>query len=554
MLIHLSVDNFAIASHLEMEFNGGMSVITGETGAGKSIMLDALGLALGDRADANVVRAGTERSDIHATFDISAIPEALQWLKQRDLYDGEECLLRRVVTKEGRSRGYINGRPATLQDLKTLGNLLIDIHSQHAHQSLLKKEQQRRLLDEFAGLSKLCNDVKQIANDYQRISQRVDTLQTNRNEQTARAQLLGYQVEELDNLAITEEELQALEQEQKQRANGEQVLESSQHALALCKEGELNVVSILHQALKSLADIPSKTQQLEEAEQLLSSALIQTEEASSEIEHHIDSFEIDPERLQAVEYRLNQVYEVARKHRITPEQLPRLHRELSAELQAIAGSDEELEQLQQQIAEQEQHYQQQADKLSKKRKSAANKLQKQVDKQLNELSMANCQFKVFLEPRTEAKPHSHGNEDIQFLVSTNPGQEPQPLAKTASGGELSRISLAIQVVTAQTSAIPTMVFDEVDVGIGGAIAEVVGNLLQKLGEKGQVLCVTHQPQVASKGHTHLFVSKNSSKKAVSTTLNILSDQEKIEEIARMLGGIAITDQSRAHAKEMLAVH
>ena len=554
MLIHLSVDNFAIASHLEMEFAGGMSVITGETGAGKSIMLDALGLALGDRADANVVRAGTERSDIHATFDISGIPEALQWLKQRDLYDGEECLLRRIVTKEGRSRGYINGRPATLQDLKTLGNLLIDIHSQHAHQSLLKKEQQRRLLDEFAGLSKLCCDVKQTAQDYQHIAQRFDTLQTNRNEQTARAQLLGYQVEELDSLDITEEELSALEQEQKQRANGEQVLEASQHALALCKEGEINVVNILHQALKSLAEIPSKSKQLEEAEQLLNSALIQTEEASSEIEHHIDSFDIDPERLQTVEYRLNQVYEIARKHRIKPQQLPSLHQELAGELQAIAGSDEELEQLQKQLTEQNEQYQLLAEKLSKKRKAAATKLQKQVDKQLAELSMANCQFKISLEQRDQSKPHPQGREDIQFLVSTNPGQEPQPLSKTASGGELSRISLAIQVVTAQTSAIPTMVFDEVDVGIGGAIAEVVGNLLQKLGDKGQVLCVTHQPQVASKGRTHLFVSKHSTKKTVSTTLQILEGQQKVEEIARMLGGIAITDQSRAHAKEMLAIH
>ena len=554
MLIYLSVDNFAIASHLEMEFNSGMSVITGETGAGKSIMLDALGLALGDRADANVVRLGTERSDIHATFDISNIPEARQWLKQRDLLDGQECLLRRVITKEGRSRGYINGRPATLQDLKNLGNLLIDIHSQHAHQSLLKKEQQRRLLDEFAGLGKLCDEVKQAAHDYQQVSQRFDTLQTNRNEQTARAQLLGYQVEELDSLSITEQELTDLEQEQKQRANGEQVLEASQHALALCKEGELNVVNILHQALKSLGEIPSKSQQLLEAEQLLSSALIQTEEASSEIEHHIDSFEIDPERLQTIEYRLNQIYEIARKHRIKPQQLPNLHRALSEELQTIAGSDEELELLQQQIVAFGEHYQLQAEKLSKKRKAAATKLQKQVDKQLVELSMANCQFRIALETRDGNKPHLQGGEDIQFLVSTNPGQEPQPLAKTASGGELSRISLAIQVVTAQTSAIPTMVFDEVDVGIGGAIAEVVGNLLQKLGEKGQVLCVTHQPQVASKGHTHLFVSKQSTKKTVSTALQVLDDQEKIEEIARMLGGISITDQSRAHAKEMLAVH
>ncbi|ARN73290.1 DNA repair protein RecN [Oceanicoccus sagamiensis] len=552
MLVDLSVNNFAIAAELEMEFNRGMTVITGETGAGKSIMLDALGLALGDRADAGVVRSGTERADIHALFDISAIKDAKQWLQEHDLLDGSDCLLRRVITKEGRSRGYINGRPVTLQDLKSLGEMLIDIHSQHAHQSLLKKDQQRRLLDEFAGLGDNTTKLKAIAKQFQQAQQRLTTLESNRSEQSARAQLLGYQVDELDKLELIDGELENLEQEQKQLANGEQIQQACQHTIALCSEGELNVVSILNQALRSLGEIPVKSQSLDEASQLLSSALIQAEEANSELQHHLDSFELDPERLHAVENRLSTIYDIARKHHIQPAQLPELHQGLQAELTSIAGSDEEIEQLQQQLTETEQQYQALATKISKKRKTAAKKLQKQVEAQLEQLAMANCSFSIDLAPRADNSPHANGNEDIAFLVSTNPGQQPAALSKIASGGELSRISLAIQVITAKTSAIPTLVFDEVDVGIGGAVAEVVGNLLQELGERGQVLCVTHQPQVASKGHQHLYASKTASKKSVSTQLEELSDKKKIEEIARMLGGIAITDQSLAHAKEMLS--
>ncbi len=551
MLVHLSVNNVAIASELEIEFHRGMTVITGETGAGKSIMLDALGLVLGDRADPQIVRAGSNRADIHASFDISTIRDAQQWLQERELFEGSECLLRRVITKEGRSRGYINGRPATLQDLKSLGNMLIDIHNQHAHQSLLNRDYQRRLLDEFAGLDTEVLTLKETARQHHRVAQRFDTLQTNRNELSARAQLLGYQVEELDNLALQEGELEQLEQEQKQLANGEAILQSCQHAIALCSEGELNVTSILNQALKSLAPIADNNPALAEAQQLLNSALIQTEEANRELQQHIDNFELDPERLQLIENRLSAIYDIARKHHIKTEQLPALHQQLQQELNGISGSDGEIEQLRAELTTLEQQYNERAGKISKKRKAAAKKLQKQVEQQLQELAMSNCRFSVNLAPREQQDLHQYGQESIEFLISTNPGQAPQPLARIASGGELSRISLAIQVVTAQTSAIPTLVFDEVDVGIGGAIAEVVGNLLQQLGSRGQVLCVTHQAQVASKGNQHLFISKTATKNSVSTRLEQLEDKQKVEEIARMLGGIAITDLSRDHAREML---
>mgnify|MGYP000305886685 CR=1 FL=1 len=552
MLAHLSVNNFTIASNLDMEFNRGMTVITGETGAGKSILLDALGLALGDRADPAMIRTGEERADIHASFDISKLEKARQWLIEHDLFDNDECMLRRMITREGRSRAYINGRPATLQQLKTLGEMLIDIHSQHAHQSLLKKDQQRLLLDEFAGLTDVTQQLRVIALGYQKAQHRLNTLSNNRSEQNAKAQLLGYQVEELDNLELLEGELSTLEKEQKQLANGETILQATQHSIALCKDGELNVTSILIQAIRSLADLNEKNSALEEAEQLLSSALIQVEEASGELENQLDNLELNPERLLWVENRLSAIYDTARKHKIAPEQLPDLRRDLQQQLDNINGSDSEIEELQQQLSAFGESYKKGAQKLSKKRKQAATKLQGLVGKQLQDLAMANCSLTIALIPREGEQPHPQGNEEISFLVSTNPGQSPQALSKIASGGELSRISLAIQVITAKTSAIPTLVFDEVDVGIGGAVAEVVGNLLQELGKRGQVVCVTHQAQVASKGDQHVYVSKIASKNSVSTQLNQLDDNDKIEEIARMLGGISITAQSRAHAKEMLS--
>jgi DNA repair protein RecN (Recombination protein N) len=552
MLIHLSVDNYAIAEHIEAEFDSGMTVLTGETGAGKSILLDALGLALGDRADAAVVRSGAERAEIHAAFDIRAIAAAQAWLRERDLQAGDDCLLRRVITSEGRSRGYINGQPATLQDLKSIGGLLIDIYSQHAHQSLLQRAQQRALLDAYAGTEPLADKVREVAHRFQRNAEHLDALSNARDEQTARAQLLSYQVDELDKLALATGELEALEDERRALANGEQILRNSQHALALCREGEINVVNILNQALKSLGELGATQPALVNAEQMLNSALIQVEEASAELQHHLDRFELDPARLAQLESRLDAIYDVARKHRIQAPQLVDLHQELRAELESVVGGAGQVEQLRAELQVLHEEYRKLAADLSRRRQQAALKLQKQVEKQLQALAMGGCRFSISLSAREGDAPHVHGGEDVEFLISTNPGSPPQALNRIASGGELSRISLAIQVVTAQTTAIPTLVFDEVDVGIGGATAEVVGNLLRELGSRGQVLCVTHQPQVASKGHHHFNVEKVIEKKLVRTQLRRLVDGEKIEEIARMLGGITVTEQSRSHAREMLS--
>ena len=547
MLTHISISDYTIVSKLEREFACGMTVITGETGAGKSIMLDALGLCLGDRADPKAVRHGCERAQIVASFDTSNIPQANAWLRERDLHTGDECLLRRVITAEGRSRAYINGSATTLQDCAELGALLIDIHSQHAHQSLLRKPVQRELLGAFAGHQALARKVEQTASDWLRTRRELELLTGTREEHTARAQLLAYQVEELDDLDLRDEELAALEQEQKQLANAEDILHSAHQALDLCESQE----SGTRQALQFISDDTHGEQATGNARSLLDSAAIQLSEARGEIQHYIDSVEIDPERLKLVQRRLETIYDVARKHRVLPEEIAALHSRLQEELQGLADGGQRIAELQADMDTLATAYRGDAGKLTKQRRSAARKLVKQASKVLASLAMEQCLLEISLSERDCKDPHPHGGEDVEFLISTNPGAPTQPLGKIASGGELSRISLAIQVVTASTSTVPSMVFDEVDVGIGGAVAEVVGKLLRTLAEQAQVLCVTHLPQVAAQGQQHLLVSKSSDKKSVETSLQQLLDEAKVQEIARMLGGVKITEQTLAHAREML---
>jgi len=548
MLSHISISNYTIVSGLEMEFSPNMTVITGETGAGKSIMLDALGLCLGDRADPKTVRQGSSRADIAATFDISDIPAASAWLKSRDLDDDGECILRRVITAEGRSRAYINGHSSTLQDCAALGALLIDIHSQHAHQSLLRRAVQRQLLDAYAGHQKLAASVEQAASDWLRAQRELTLLAGNQDEHTARAQLLAYQVEELDDLGLQPGELEALEQEQRQLENAEQILSSAHAALELCEQQE----SGTRQALKLLASDTHSGPVAEGARELLDSAAIALGEARSEVQRHIDAVEINPQRLEEVQRRLDAIYAVARKHRVMPEQVSATHQRLQEELDGLAGSSERVAELQAEMDTLQEQYRSAAAQLGKQRQKAGKKLVAAAHKILGTLSMAQCRLEVALEPRDNPAPHPHGCEDVVFLISTNPGAAPQPLGKIASGGELSRVSLAIQVVTASAGTVPSMVFDEVDVGIGGAVAEVVGKLLRDLAARAQVLCVTHLPQVAAQGHQHLQVSKTADKKTVETSLRALDEEGKVAEIARMLGGVKITEQTLAHAREMLA--
>lgn len=553
MLVHLSVHNYAIVEHLDLELQGGMSVITGETGAGKSIMLDALGLALGDRADSGVVRPGADKADILASFDLTDIPEARSWLNERDLDTDGPCILRRVITSEGRSRAYINGSPCPQGDLKALGELLIDIHSQHEHQSLLKPDTHRRLLDEYAGASDLARQVQLAAQRWKQTRSELERLSSNSDEQRARHQLLSYQLEELENLSLGDNELEQLEQEHKTLSNAEQLLGTCRQVLELCSESDAgNVLSALTASLNRLGAFSNQPGALSEATNLLASAQIQVEEAVGELNRFIDHFDADPQRQQQLEDRLDSIYSLARKHRVQPGDLGQLQQRLLDELESLNADDEAVEQLTDELAAYARHYQEKASELSQLRQAAASTLASAVEVEMQRLGMPGGRFNIQLIAQDSENLQPNGLEQIEFQVSANPGQPLKGLAKVASGGELSRISLAIQVITAQTSRIPTLVFDEVDVGIGGPTAEVVGQLLRRLGERGQVLTVTHLPQVAAQGHQHLFVHKQRGSEETRTAVATLDAEQRIEEVARMLGGLDLTDESLAHARKMLA--
>ncbi|SDR68397.1 DNA replication and repair protein RecN [Halopseudomonas litoralis] len=553
MLVHLAVNNYAIVDHLELELDRGMSVITGETGAGKSIMLDALALTLGDRADSGAVRPGADKADILATFDISDIPEAAQWLSQRDLANDEaQVILRRVVTAEGRSRGYINGSPCPQKDLKALGEMLIDIHSQHEHQSLLKTDTHRRLLDEYAGAGDLARQVQLAAQRCRQTEQALKQASETSDEQNARVQLLSYQLEELDNLSLQDGELNQLESEQRQLANAELIMQSCQQIINICSENDSgSVLQALTSSLSRLGGLKEHGRSLDEAHNLLAGAQIQVEEAVGELTRYLDHFEADPQRQQQVEERLGVIHDLARKHRINADQLPMLQQQLIDELENIQQHGADKERLAEELQSYREHFQTLAGKLSATRSKAATRLAKAVTGEIQQLGMPGGQIKVELHPLKLDQYAVQGLENVEFLVSANPGQPAKPLAKVASGGELSRISLGIQVITAQTSRVPTLVFDEVDVGIGGPTAEIVGKLLRQLGERGQVLTVTHLPQVAAQGHQHLFVRKDQKRDSTRTCIDRLDQEGRVHEVARMLGGVDLTEESLAHARKQL---
>ncbi len=550
MLTHITINNFTLVEHLDLDLKTGMTAITGETGTGKSILLDALAMTLGEKADSDRVRYGAKRADITATFSLDDLPKARQWLIDNDLSHDDECLLRRVISSEGRSRCFINAQPVTLQQVRALGEQLIDIHSQHAHQSLLAKTTHQSLLDDFAQHQDLAAQVGDAHQQWQALHQQFVRLRDNADEMQARYKLLSYQVEELEQLGLAEGELAQLEIEQKTLANAETIITKSQQLADSCDNDEHGLQQSLRYTLRILGDITPKSESLDSAQQLLNNAAIYVDEAYSEIRHQLDNTELNPARLHEVNERLSACYEIARKHHIKPEELIEKYQQLTQELESIVGGDEALETLEKQVDSTQQIYLKKAHKLSKQRHRAAKKLTQSVNQQLAILSMKNADFIAALSS-DEAFASRSGIDQIEFLISTNPGHPHKSLAKVASGGELSRISLAIQVATAQTSHVATLVFDEVDVGIGGSTADVVGNLLAQLGNKSQVLCVTHLAQVASKAHQHWQVSKESDKHSTQSTIIELSERAKVEEIARMISGSKLSDQSIAHAELML---
>ncbi|PIE39333.1 MAG: DNA repair protein RecN [Gammaproteobacteria bacterium] len=548
MLTDIHIQNYTIAAEVDLELAPGMTVITGETGAGKSIILDALGLCLGDRADTSAVRPGCDRAEITATFSVADVPDAKRWLLERDLAAGDECLLRRVITREGRSKAYINGRASTLADCAALGHMLIDIHSQHAHQSLLRRDTQRQLLDASARAEDNAARVAELASLWQQTHQRYEQLKNASEEHSARQQLLSYQVEELDELAFTEGEYTALSDEQQQLANAEEILHNSHRALEQCDSQH----SAVQHTLALLPEQLHNSKAAAQARELLESAAIALSEAKGELQAHLDSVDINPERLQEVEQRLQQSMDLSRKHRVKAEQIPALHQQLAEELTQLSGSGQQLDELEAELDALHGQYLKAAKALSQSRQRAAQSLRSNVEAELAKLAMEHCQFLVQLTPKEDPTPSPQGLETVEFLIATHPGASPGSLAKIASGGELSRIGLAIGVVTASASQVPTRVFDEVDVGIGGATSEVVGRMLRTLAQQSQILCVTHLAQVAAQGHQHLQVTREGGQKRVSTHLKLLNDEERVAEIARMAGGLKITDKHLAHARELLA--
>ena len=554
MLTQLTINNFAIVRQLEIELAKGMSVITGETGAGKSIAIDALGLCLGQRIETSMVREGQERAEICATFFIEPTNPAYQWLQEQELQDPDnpsDCILRRVINADGRSKAFINSTPVSASQLKEIGQYLIHINGQHASQLLLKNDYQLQLVDTFAHHNDLLAQMREDYRAWKNLQTQVKNFQQKVAENEAKKQLLQYQVEELDEFALRPNEYLELEEDQRRLSNSEQLTQLSQSALQLLSENEtVSIDSMLYRATQYINELSELDPRYVSVQTMLNDALIQVQEATSEVQHLASHIEQDPMLLQEIEQRLGQALQLARKHNVKPEALVEWHQKLKAELTALLDFSESEERL---ILEEKAAFekmQHTAKQLHESRCQAAEKLAQQVTHSIKGLAMENAEF--FIEVNSDlTKVAVNGADNIVFTLRSNLGQQAQPLAKVASGGELSRISLAIQVLTSDQSAIPTLIFDEVDVGISGKTASVVGKLLRQLGNKCQVLCVTHLPQVACHGHHQFNVEKFTVDDKTETKMTALSQEERVPALARLLGGSEITDLALANAQEML---
>jgi DNA repair protein RecN (Recombination protein N) len=548
MLQALSIHNFVIVEQLDLEFSPGYTTLTGETGAGKSILIDALSLALGARNDGEVVRSGCDKADISVTVDIHQNKEAQAWLAENEIDAANDLILRRVIYSDGRSRGFINGAAATVGQLKELGEFLVDIYSQNAHHSLLNTNTQRQILDAFSGSTAL---VKQVAEQYKVWHKlHLQQIEIEKNAEAYADELaeLRDKVRELTQLNFVTEEWQELQQEHSRLSNRAELIAGVEACLHLASEGEPDALSMLSHAQQKLVGLAALDDELKEAAEIIDIAIIQLQEATRSLNRYLQRDDIEPERLAEVENRIQAIHGISRKYRTRPEALPEV---LAAwqvrmtELESFANDGE----LTKQVALAHETYSQSAKKLSEARQLAAQALSTKISAEMQRLSLSGGQFKVGLEACEQS---AHGLEQVAFLVAGHAGIEPRALNKVASGGELSRISLALHVTTAAQGSVPCMIFDEVDVGIGGGVAEVVGKLLKQLGQNRQVLVITHLAQVAAQASQHLQVSKTQNDGTTLSHIQRLSDNERIEEIARMSGGLVVTDATRKHAKEMLS--
>lgn len=554
MLLHLNIQNFAIVRALDIDWRSGMTTITGETGAGKSIAIDALGLCLGDRAVTNVVRPNSKKAELSATFDICQNVEAMQWLEKNEIsFEESECILRRLISAEGRSKAFINGSQVPLAQLKEIGQLLINIHGQHEHQLIVKAVEQRQILDEYADHKNILNTLQFHYKQWQSLNHESNKLQESQSQRNAQRQLLQYQVNELDEFALTDGEFEQLENDYKRHSNSQQLLDISLQALQDLSENEqFNITDSLRSTCERINTLASLDPNIGQLSTQLNESLLQLEDVNDELRNYYERLELDPQTYQIIEERFSTAVQLAKKHQISPENLSQFHQNLKQELKLISNDESRLDVIYQEIETAEANYLACAKELTQSRISAAKTLSLKISESMHELNMEQGQFQVGVTANENSKLTSHGLDDINFLISLNPGQELAAMNKVASGGELSRISLAMQVILADKVITPTLIFDEVDVGISGPTAAMVGAKLQQLAKNTQVICVTHLPQVASKGHQQLFVTKLTDGEHTETKVTELSSDGRVQEIARLLAGDKITDNSIANAQELLA--
>jgi DNA repair protein RecN (Recombination protein N) len=553
MLSLIRVKNYAVIDEIEVEFDPGLNVMTGETGAGKSILVDALALALGDRADASAVRQGAERAEISAVFEIPAAHAALEWLRERGLDDERGCMLRRVVGADGRSRAFVNGQPVNLQDLKELGGLLIDIHGQHAHQSLLETASQRALLDAHGGLGETVAAVASHYRAWQTLLEQLERRRSADHLQQSELELLKFQLAELKALAIAPGEPEELRLERDRLAHTDRLLTGVSAALAELTENDAGTAyaAVVHarRELERLAEIDPA---LRDPVATLGSMEIELREVEGTLQRYRDRVEADPARLAWLDDRLTRFRTLARRHGVAENALASAEAALAERVDRLDGGAESLESLERKTTEARSAYLAAAGKLTRQRVKHAAALSKAVTAELRELGMPHGEFRVELEDKGDERADATGRERIEFQVKLNPGLPFGALSKVASGGELSRISLAIEVVRTGRSPVTAFVFDEVDAGIGGRVADIVGSKLRALAGARQVLCVTHLPQVASHGQAHYRVAKLTDGRTSRTDVNRLDERDRVEELSRMLGGVEVTARTRAHAAEMIA--
>jgi len=560
-LTELSIRNFAIIKQLEIEVDEGLTVVTGETGAGKSVVLDALNLILGSRAEAEMVRHGEEQCEITALFSINGLKNVQAWLSERDLHEAADdinyCLVRRVVRVNKPTKCYINDQPTTLTSLRELGYMLVDLHGQHEHQSLMRLPEQRRIIDQFADHNDALKVMAKLASQIHRIERELASASQNQTDNADRLELMSFQLNELDEANVLDGEFEELEQEHSRLSNSKGLIDGIESAVdALFHNEASNVTADLGRSINQLTALVELDSNLEPANDLLNSALAQIEDAQSALDSARSKIDQNPERLREVEQRRDTLINLARKHRCAENALPERHQALQAEYERIESAHASPEKMQRELEELKDQYTTVAFAISAKRQEVAELLSNSISEQMQDLGMSGGQLAIKVEPHIsdDVIVSEHGIDHIEFMVSTNHGMPLKSLNKTASGGEMSRISLAIQVITSEKSETPTLVFDEVDVGVGGKVAQIVGTRLRKLGQNAQVICITHLPQVASQGQQHIFIDKVTTDTETYSTLVKLNDEMRTLEIARMLGGEVITDRTRAHAQEMLAAN